>query len=238
MTSLSDKYDVVIVGGGHNGLVAATYLAKAGVSVLVLERLPHVGGAAVSTHTFPGLPARLSRYSYLVSLMPEQLIRDLGLDLQLRSRSTASFTPVRRDDRWTGLLVERPEARGTAESFRDITGSDAEYDAWRAFYGELADFAGVVAPTLLEPLRTRREMRGLVDDQTWDYLVEEPIGQVIEKRFADDTVRGVVATDALIGTFASLDDPSLRQNICFTYHVIGGGTGEWRVPVGGMGRVV
>jgi phytoene dehydrogenase-like protein len=237
VTSLSDKYDVVIVGGGHNGLVGATYLARAGLSVLVLERLAHVGGAAVSTHTFPGLPARLSRYSYLVSLMPEQIIRELGLDLQLRSRSTASFTPVRRDGRWTGLLVERPEGRGTAESFRDITGSDAEYDVWRAFYGELAEFAGVVAPTLLEPLRTKREMRGLVDAETWDYLVEEPIGQVIEKRFADDTVRGVVATDALIGTFADLNSPGLSQNRCFLYHVMGNGTGEWRVPVGGMGAV-
>jgi phytoene dehydrogenase-like protein len=237
VTSHNDKYDVVIVGGGHNGLVAAAYLAKAGVSVLVLERLQHTGGAAVSTQTFPGLPARLSRYSYLVSLLPDQIVRDLELDLELRSRVTASYTPVRRDGRHTGLLVERPEARATADSFRALTGSDREYAAWQKFYGEVTDLAQVLAPTLLEPLRTGRELQAMVDGATWDYLVEQPLGQVIEQRFADDTVRGVVATDALIGTFADLNDESLIQNRCFLYHLIGNGTGEWRVPVGGMGAV-
>ncbi|HEX2184909.1 MAG TPA: FAD-dependent oxidoreductase, partial [Chloroflexota bacterium] len=64
------KYDVVIAGGGHNGLVAAAYLARAGRRVLVLERLDHLGGLAVSAQAFPGVDARLSRYSYLVSLLP------------------------------------------------------------------------------------------------------------------------------------------------------------------------
>lgn len=236
-SSISDKYDVIIVGGGHNGLVAAAYLARAGVSTLLLERLGHTGGAAISAKAFPGVPARLSRYSYLVSLLPQQIIDDLGLDLELKSRTTASYTPVVREGKHTGLLVERPEAAATAASFRSLTGSDQEYDAWRKFYGEISDFAQVMAPTLLEPLRTGREMRDLVDPATWDYLVEEPIGSVIEDRFTDDTVRGVVATDALIGTFADLNDPGLVQNRCFLYHLIGNGTGEWRVPVGGMGGV-
>jgi phytoene dehydrogenase-like protein len=236
-SSISDKYDVIIVGGGHNGLVAAAYLARAGVSTLLLERLGQTGGAAVSAKAFPGVPARLSRYSYLVSLLPQQIIDDLQLDLELKSRSTASYTPVVREGKHTGLLVERPEAAATAESFRSLTGSDQEYDTWRKFYGEIGDFAQVLAPTLLEPLRTGREIRDLVDPATWDYLVEEPIGSVIEDRFSDDTVRGVVATDALIGTFADLNDPGLVQNRCFLYHLIGNGTGEWRVPVGGMGGV-
>ncbi|GAB2750013.1 phytoene desaturase family protein [Nocardioides pakistanensis] len=234
---MQSRYDVVIVGGGHNGLVSATYLAQAGLSVLVLERLPHTGGAAISAEAFPGLDARLSRYSYLVSLLPEQIITDLGLDLELRSRRTASYTPVVRDGQHTGLLVERPEAELTAESFRALTGSDEEYDAWRAFYAEVTDFAQAVAPTLLEPLRTEKEMRELVEPDTWDALVANPLGAVIEQRFRDDTVRGVVATDALIGTFTSMNDPSLIQNRCFLYHVVGNGTGEWRVPVGGMGAV-
>ena len=68
-------------------------------------------------------------------------------------------------------------------------------------------------------------------------MVERPLGQLIEARFADDTVRGVVLTDALIGTFATAHDPSLRQNRCFLYHMIGNGDGEWKVPVGGMGTV-
>ncbi len=230
-------HDVVIVGGGHNGLVAAAYLARSGLSTLLLERLPHTGGAAVSAQPFDGLEARLSRYSYLVSLMPQQIIDDLGLGLDLRSRVTASYTPVVRDGRPTGLLVERPEGMLTAESFRDLTGSDEEYDAWRTFYGEVSDFAEVVAPTLLSPLRPAREIEAQVDPALWEVIVEEPLGRVIEDRFGDDTVRGVVATDALIGTFAAMDDPSLIQNRCFLYHVIGNGTGEWRVPVGGMGAV-
>ncbi len=235
--SVSDRYDVIIVGGGHNGLVAAAYLARAGVSTLLLERQDHTGGAAVSARAFPGLPARLSRYSYLVSLLPQQIIDDLGLDLELRSRSVASYTPVVREGRHTGLLVERKEGPATADSFRRLTGSDREYDAWRKFYGEIQEFAQAVAPTLMEPLRPGREIRELVDPATWDYLVEAPIGTVIEERFADDTVRGVVATDALIGTFADLGDPDLVQNRCFLYHLLGNGNGEWRVPVGGMGAV-
>jgi phytoene dehydrogenase-like protein len=230
-------YDAVIVGGGHNGLVAAAYLARAGRSVLVLERLGHTGGAAVSAEAFPGLPARLSRYSYLVSLLPERLVRDLGLRLELRSRSVASYSPVRRRGRDTGLLVEHREGSATAASFRDLTGTDEEYDAWRRFYAEVGDFAEAVAPTLMEPLRTADDVRSTVDPATWEHLVEQPLGHVIEDRFADDTVRGVVATDALIGTFTDLRDPSLLANRCFLYHLVGNGTGEWRVPVGGMGAV-
>lgn len=237
MNASRSSYDVVIVGAGHNGLVAAAYLARAGLSVLVLERLDHVGGAAVSASAFAGRSTRLSRYSYLVSLLPEPLVTDLGLDLRLVSRATASYTPYQRDGRAGGLLVERPEGAATAASFRALTGSDTEYDAWRAFYGEVASLAEVVAPTLLSPLPQEDEVRAQVDAGLWRELVQTPIGETLERRFSDNTVRGVVATDALIGTFASLHDPSLVQNRCFLYHLIGNGTGEWRVPVGGMGAV-
>jgi phytoene dehydrogenase-like protein len=228
---------VVVVGGGHNGLTAAAYLARAGLSVVVLERLDRTGGAAVSAQAFPGFPTRVSRYSYLVSLLPESIVADLDLDLRLASRSTASYTPVFRDGTARGLLVERPEGPATRESFHALTGSDDEYGAWRDFYRQVGEFAAVVAPTLTHPLPRAAALREQINPVLWRELVERPLGEAIEKRFRDETVRGVVATDALIGTFARMDDPSLAQNRCFLYHLIGNGTGEWRVPVGGMGAV-
>src|ERR1700761_5939259 len=158
-----DHYDVVIVGGGHNGLTAAAYLARAGLSVAVLERLGHPGGAAVSAQAFPGYPTRLSRYSYLVSLLPDSVVKDLGLDLRLTSRSTASYTPVWRDGTASGLLVERPEASATRDSFRALTGSDREYEAWRGFYQQVAGVAAAVAPTLTQPLPRAGELRKQAD---------------------------------------------------------------------------
>ncbi|HEY8525458.1 MAG TPA: NAD(P)-binding protein [Acidimicrobiales bacterium] len=231
------RYDVVVVGGGHNALVAAAYLGRAGLSVCVLERAGHMGGAAVSGRVFPGVDARLSRYAYLVSLLPDRIVADLGLRVRLASRRVASFTPVRRGGVDRALLVERDPGPATEASFRELTGSDAEYAAWRAFYADVARLARAVAPTLLEPLRTAGEMRRRVGEAVWDRLVARPLGATLEATFRDDAVRGVVLTDALIGTFASAHDPGLRQNRCFLYHVIGNGTGEWRVPVGGMGAM-
>ena len=91
---------------------------------------------------------------------------------------------------------------------------------------------------MTEPLRSRAGMRALAgDDAIWEALITRPVGAALEQRFADDTVRGVVATDALIGTFARPGEASLAQNRCFLYHVIGNGTGAWNVPVGGMGAL-
>src|SRR5205807_4617765 len=102
---MKSKYDVVILGAGHNGLVSAAYLARAGLSVLLLEKNDYIGGATTSQKVFPDYDAHLSRYSYLVSLFPEKIIRDLGLDLELRRRATGSFTPYVKSGRHDGLLI-------------------------------------------------------------------------------------------------------------------------------------
>src|SRR5881227_2224490 len=100
---MKSQYDVVILGAGHNGLVAASYLGRAGLSVLLLEKNNYIGGAATSQKVFPDYDAHLSRYSYLVSLLPEKVIRDLGLKLELRRRATASFTPYLNHGQHDGL---------------------------------------------------------------------------------------------------------------------------------------
>lgn len=229
LTTLRARYDAVVVGGGHNGLTAAAYLARAGRSVLVLERLGHVGGAAVSERPFPGVDARLSRYSYLVSLLPRQIVDELALPITLRRRRYSSYTPVGDG----GLLVDTGSREATRASFP----SAADHDAWERFYAMTGEVARRVAPTLTAPLLSRDEFRALVGPEAWTALFERPIGGLVRSSFEDDVVRGVVSTDALIGTFAAVDEPSLRQNRCFLYHVIGNGTGDWDVPVGGMGAV-
>jgi len=227
------KYDVTIIGGGHNGLVAATYLAKAGKSVVILEANGEMGGATQSVQAFEGFDAHLSRYSYLVSLLPDKIVEDLGLSFECISRDVSSYTPY--SDK--GLYVSRQWDERTAASFNELDSTGQEAEAWQQFYGEVAEFAQRIAPTLLQPLKTRSELKAHIDlPHTWDYLIEKPIGVEIDTRFKNDLVKGVVLTDALIGTFVSAYD--LQANICFLYHLMGNGTGEWKVPVGGMGALV
>src|SRR3989442_5309238 len=122
------KYDVVILGAGHNGLVAANYLGRGGLSVLLLEKNDYIGGATTSQKVFPDYDARLSRYSYLVSLFPEKIIRDLGLNLELRRRATGSFTPYIKSGHYAGLLMSNINEEKSRRSIVDLTGSDTEFE--------------------------------------------------------------------------------------------------------------
>jgi phytoene dehydrogenase-like protein len=236
---MNQSVDVVIVGGGHNGLTAAAYLAKAGLSVTVLERLPNFGGAAVSERSFAGVDAKLSRYSYLVSLLPKQIIEDLGLEIKLAPRRYSSYTPL--PGTYKGLLVDNHDQQNTQSSFDSVeAGQDAK--AWQEFYKKTTALAESLFPTVLAPLMTRSEAKAKLashagSDQIWEEFIERPVGEVIEKSFASDLVRGVVLTDGMIGTFGSNLDPNLDVNKCFLYHVIGNETGEWNIPIGGMGQV-
>jgi phytoene dehydrogenase-like protein len=232
-------FDVVVVGGGHNGLVAAGYLARAGLRVRLLERLGQIGGAAVSAQAFDGVEVRVSRYSYLVSLLPARVVDDLGAAVRLARRQFSSYTPEPVSGGRAGLLV----GRQTPDTFAAI-GAAGDERGFAAFYRRCRLITERLWPTLLEPLRTREQARRHVLDcgdpdaaAVWRAIVDEPIGHAIVDAVRNDLVRGVIATDALIGTFARIDESSLNQNICFLYHVLGGGTGDWNVPIGGMGSV-
>ncbi|MCW3040350.1 MAG: putative oxidoreductase, partial [Solirubrobacterales bacterium] len=211
--ALPDHADVVIAGGGHNGLVAAAYLARAGRRVVLLEQHEQLGGAAVSSSPWPGVDVRLSRYSYLVSLLPRKLVDELGLDLRLVRRRVPAYTPV-----GDGGVLGVP-----GSSFADA----------------VARLAPGLFASLTEPLRSEADLRAACGDTaTWDALVRRPIGEALRAAHpGDDVGLGIVSTDALIGTFARIDDADRLANRCFLYHVIGGGTGDWDVPVGGMGAV-
>ncbi len=232
-----NKYDVIIIGAGHNGLVAASYLAKAGQKVLILETNNEVGGATTSEQVFEGVDARISRYSYLVSLLPDQILSDLDLKFETISRKISSYTPYLKNGKQAGLLVKRVWDQSNVESFKSLTNTEVESKAWYEFYDQVSKFAKVISPTLLKPLPTKSEIKSaLADDQIWRMLIEQPLGKVLDERFEDDLVKGVILTDGLIGTFSSAYE--MQTNICFLYHLIGNGSGEWKVPKGGMGALV
>ncbi|MEA2480798.1 MAG: hypothetical protein QOJ07_2720, partial [Thermoleophilaceae bacterium] len=192
--------------------------------------LGETGGAAVSGSPFAGHADRLSRYSYLVSLFPARIASDLGLRVELRTRAVSAYAPVAGG---RGLIVDAPaDSERTRASFP----CPRDHDAWLTFYALADAFARRVFPTLVAPLPARDDVRALVADLpgAWELFAERPLGESLRERFDDGLVRGVVATDGLIGTFADLDEPTLRQNACFLWHLIGG---PWRVPVGGMGAL-
>jgi phytoene dehydrogenase-like protein len=239
---MKTKYDVVILGAGHNGLVAAAYLVRAGLSVLLLEKNDYIGGATTSQKVFPDYDAYLSRYSYLVSLFSEKIIRDLGLKLELRRRATRSFSPYLKNGRQDGLLLSNLSEETSRQSIFELTGSFAEAEQLKEFYGLARIFADNVWDTMLEPLVAREDFRRRFDSddahrEAWRSLIEEPLGCAVERYLQDDLLRGLVFTDAKVGLFTHPYDETLLQNRCLLYHVIGNRTGEWKVPVGGMGRL-
>src|SRR5438309_3274709 len=240
---MKSQYDVVILGAGHNGLVAASYLGRAGLSILLLEKNNYIGGAATSQKVFPDYDAHLSRYSYLVSLLPEKIIRHLGLKLEWRRQATASFTPYLNHGQHDRLLLSNVDDEVGRQSMFELTGSDTEFTQMKEFYNLSRVFAEKVWDAMLEPLIAREEFRRRfnaddVSREAWRSLVEEPLGTAIERYLKNDLVRGLVFTDAKIGVLTHPHDSSLLQNRCFIYHLIGNKTGEWKVPVGGMGAVV
>jgi len=242
MTTISACYDAIIIGSGHNGLTAAACLAAAGQQVLVLERQAEFGGATKSQRVFPDHDAWLSRYSYLVSLFPAKLQQLLRLNFRTLQRSTASFTPwTDQSGRHRGLVISNSDPERSKVSLEELGGA-AAVRGWEEFAALQSAFAEFVWPTLTQPLQSRntfeKQLNSDLQRRAWRSFVEQPLGKIIEQIFQHDVLRGLVMTDGKIGVFTEPHDPSLLQNRCFVYHVIGNGCGEWRVPEGGMRSLV
>ncbi|MFZ9089287.1 MAG: FAD-dependent oxidoreductase, partial [Planctomycetaceae bacterium] len=238
MASAGTSTDVIIVGSGHNGLVAAVTLAAAGKRVLVLEGQPYPGGATVSARIFPEYDAQISRYSYLISLFSEQLADDLGLQLKCQRRKVASFTPWQNQrGEQRGLLISNDDEARTRKSLRTLCGTDDAWQSLQRFEELRQEFSRLVWPTMLQPLQSRstfeKQLVTAPQRAAWEAFVERPLGEYLEQNFANDLVRGLLMTDGRIGLSVDAHDPTLLQNRCFIYHVIGNLTGEWRVPTGG-----
>ena len=238
---MKSSYDAVIVGAGHNGLIASAYLARAGLRTLVVERQATLGGASCSERLFPGMDAKLSVFSYLISLLPAKILNDLGLRLSLLQRRTASWTPVGSGKGYRELILRSQDPSGNQKAISQFTKRPSDldgYEQWAKMEGVLQS---MLWPTLCKPLTSRQSLMERLEasqKKAWQALIEEPLGVCLESLIQDDALRGTLFTDAKIGVSTYGQDPSLLQNRCFLTHILGQGTGQWLVPMGGMGSLI
>ncbi len=155
---MKSSYDAVIVGAGHNGLIASAYLARAGLRTLVVERQATLGGASCSARLFPGMDAKLSVFSYLISLLPAKILNDLGVRISLLQRRTASWTPVGSGKGYRELILRSQDPAGNQKAISQFTKRPSDldgYEQWAKMEGVLRS---MLWPTLWKPLTSRQSL--------------------------------------------------------------------------------
>ena len=242
--------DVVVVGGGHNGLVAAAYLARNGLDTLVCERRGVVGGAAVSEHPFgPGYT--VTSLSYVVSLLSPGLVRDLGLARHgYHVYPQGPYFAPRADGRALRLPHDPAERRAEIAAFS--AADAAAYDSYEAYLAGMAAIFGPLLGEIPPRLGSRRpqdllrqglllrhlrklDTRAAVDATR---LATGSIADLLDRYFTSDAVRGLLSVSGVIGTWAG--PRSSGTGYVMLHHHIGGVDGQagaWGFPRGGMGGV-
>ncbi len=242
---MADGYDVIVVGGGHNGLVAAAYLAKAGRRVLVCERRHTVGGAAVSEHPF-GPDFTVTSLSYVVSLLPRDMVRDLRLaEHGYHVYPQGPYFAPRRDG---GYLALSDEPAVRYKEIAKFSTADAEaYERWDAWLGGLGRLVGPLLDTIPPRLGSKRtrdllgqarlaaKLRKVDVRAAFDLtrLFTASIADLVEERFESDAMRGVLSVSGVIGTWAGPRSAGTAY-VMLHHHV---GETAWGFPRGGMGAV-
>src|SRR5437763_394264 len=246
---MKSNYDAIIIGAGHNGLVTAAYLARAGRKVLVLERRELVGGCVVTEELWPGF--KVSTASYVNSLFRPEIIRDLELKRHgfvMLPRSPSSFTPLP-DGRY---LLMGPDKEMTRREVSKFSKRDAE--SLPKFEAMLERVAGFLEPMLLQtppnPWSTSPgnflqlakiawKFRKLgADGQQAIEILTGAASPILDRWFESEEVKTTVSTDAIIGAFATPSMPGTAY-VLF-HHVMGecdGVRGVWGYVRGGMGAL-
>lgn len=226
-------HDVIVVGAGHNGLVCAAYLARAGLRVLVLERSDRIGGACVTEELFPGF--RISTASYSLSLLLPEVVTELELDLDIRPKDPELFAPL---DGGGGLFLWRDRAK-THDEIAKISTKDA--DAYPRFVELFEEASRRLRPLLTYPAtrkQARRAFRASEVERLFKRTVDGSIADVCEEYFESDLMQGLMASQGIIGSAAGPRTPGSAY--IYLHHAFGLATGEpgvWGFVRGGMGAI-